>query len=137
MSSSVYLLPSRRPASLAGLPSAWRQLEAEDIRKNLAAFGARKLHQLGFRICCLKRAGDLDGSREHLRIFYRDLVVEDVGIDPRKALYGVQSVAMVRDRAAQGRLVVEVSGIDHQRLALPVADGIPHEQPHARSHVSS
>src|SRR5437667_2935856 len=82
--------------------AARRQLEPEDVREYLAAFGTGKLHQLGFRGCGLKRAGDLDGSRKHLRIFDCDLVVEDVGVDPRVALDGVQSVTMVRDRAPQG-----------------------------------
>ena len=42
---------------------------------------------------------------------------------------------MVRDRAPQGCLVVEVGRVHHERLALPVANGIPHEQADVGTHV--
>ena len=49
-SSSVDLLLLARDPSPAGRRAAGRELEAEDIREHLAAFGAGKLHQLGVRL---------------------------------------------------------------------------------------
>ena len=58
-------------------------------------------------------------------ILDRELVEQRVGVDPGEAFHDMK----IASRAPEGRRVVEVGGVAHERVALPVADRVAQPAP--------
>src|SRR5262245_28490147 len=67
----------------------------------------------------INRQADLPGPREHVRVFNRRVVLEMLRARRGDALDHMQRVAVEVAGAVEPREIVEASGVDDQRLALP------------------
>ncbi len=66
------------------------------------------------------------GRVKTLRIFDGGFVGNHIRAGARVALHHVQLVAMEIPSAVEPGLIVEAGDVDHQRVALPVSDGLAH-----------
>src|SRR5712691_11727056 len=74
----------------------------------------------------VERHGHLPGTREDLRVLDGRLVRDHIRAGARVTLHHVERVAMIIPGPIEPGLVVHSGYVDHQRVAFPVADRLPH-----------
>src|SRR5215475_14669883 len=79
---------------------------------------------IGMPINVMSPAPDL---RVRLRIIDRRFILQRVVVRTRDPLDQMKSIGMRQPEACHPELLVEADGVDHQRIAVPMADGVSQE----------
>src|SRR5579863_304266 len=93
----------------------------KNILKRETAFRARILHDFIALLHAPVEPRRLPGTRKQLRIVDGYFVIHVVLVGGRKPLGGVKSVAEIRYFARERLVLIEIGGIDNQRVTFPVA----------------